>query len=75
MKLTVNGTEHEVKGNGEIPILWYVRDLLGLSGTKYGCGIDLCGSCTVHLDGVAMRGTRTFADPGRCRHGYDRCAP
>jgi len=62
MKLTVNGTEHEVEGNGDMPILWYVRDLLGLSGTKYGCGVGLCGSCTVHLDGVAVRGCLTTVE-------------
>jgi isoquinoline 1-oxidoreductase alpha subunit len=55
MKLTVNGQEHEVDADPAMPLLWVLRDLLGLTGTKYGCGEALCGACTVHLDGVAVR--------------------
>jgi len=55
MKLTVNGKEHEVDADPEMPLLWVLRDLIGLTGTKYGCGEALCGACTVHLDGVAVR--------------------
>ena len=55
MKLTVNGQEHEVDADPEMPLLWVLRDLLGLTGTKFGCGEALCGACTVHLDGVAIR--------------------
>ena len=55
MKLRVNGTEHTLDVDPEMPILWVVRDLLGLTGTKYGCGEALCGACTVHLDGHAVR--------------------
>jgi isoquinoline 1-oxidoreductase alpha subunit len=55
MKLTINGTEHEVDADPEMPLLWVLRDLLGLTGTKFGCGEALCGACTVHLDGVAIR--------------------
>jgi isoquinoline 1-oxidoreductase alpha subunit len=55
MKFRVNGTEHTLDVDPEMPILWVVRDLLGLPGTKYGCGEALCGACTVHLDGHAVR--------------------
>lgn len=56
IRLTVNGREHRFDGDPDTPLLWYVRDELGLTGTKYGCGAGLCGACTVHLDGVATRG-------------------
>src|SRR5438270_12891874 len=55
MKLDINGSEHEVDADPEMPLLWVLRDLLGLTGTKYGCGEALCGACTVHLDGSAVR--------------------
>jgi isoquinoline 1-oxidoreductase alpha subunit len=55
IQLTVNGVAHEVDADGEMPLLWALRDLLGLTGTKYGCGEALCGACTVHLDGRAVR--------------------
>ena len=54
-ELTVNGTRHELAVEGDTPLLWALRDVLGLIGTKYGCGIAQCGACTVHLDGVATR--------------------
>ena len=54
-KLTVNGLAHEVDADDDMPLLWVLRDLLGLTGTKYGCGEALCGACTVHLDGHAVR--------------------
>ena len=53
--LNVNGEERQHDGDGDMPLLWFLRDLLGLTGTKYGCGKGLCGSCTVHLDGEAVR--------------------
>jgi aerobic-type carbon monoxide dehydrogenase small subunit (CoxS/CutS family) len=53
--LTVNGVPHEVEADGDTPLLWVLRDHLSLSGTKYGCGMGLCGACTVHVDGVALR--------------------
>jgi len=55
IKLTVNGVAREVDADEDMPLLWVLRDLLGLTGTKYGCGEALCGACTVHLDGRAVR--------------------
>jgi isoquinoline 1-oxidoreductase alpha subunit len=55
MKLKVNGSEHQVSAPEEMPLLWVLRDLLGLTGTKFGCGMAQCGACTVHLDGEAVR--------------------
>ena len=55
MKLTINGTDREVDVDPDMPLLWVLRDELGLTGTKYGCGIAQCGACTVHLDGQAVR--------------------
>ena len=54
-RLRVNGRDHEVEAESDMPLLWVLRDLLGLTGTRYGCGIGQCGSCTVHLDGMAVR--------------------
>jgi len=53
--LTVNGTTQKVDADADTPLLWVLRDHLSLTGTKYGCGMALCGACTVHLDGVAVR--------------------
>lgn len=53
--VTINGTRHEVDADDEMPLLWVLRDVVGLTGTKYGCGVAQCGSCTVHLEGVAVR--------------------
>jgi isoquinoline 1-oxidoreductase alpha subunit len=55
IKLKVNGVDQEFDGDPNMPLLWYIRDQLGLPGTKYGCGAALCGACTVHLDGTAVR--------------------
>jgi len=55
IQLTVNGAAREVDADEDMPLLWVLRDLLGLTGTKYGCGEALCGACTVHLDGRAVR--------------------
>ncbi|MBV8755634.1 MAG: (2Fe-2S)-binding protein [Deltaproteobacteria bacterium] len=55
MKLDVNGSTREVDAAPDMPLLWVLRDLLGLTGTKFGCGEALCGACTVHLDGVPVR--------------------
>jgi len=53
--LNVNGRTHSVDVDGDIPLLWVLRDVIGLTGTKFGCGIAMCGACTVHLDGQAVR--------------------
>lgn len=53
--LYVNGTEQRFEGSPEMPLLWFLRDVLGLTGTKFGCGMALCGACTVHIDGKAIR--------------------
>jgi isoquinoline 1-oxidoreductase alpha subunit len=55
MKLLVNGVVHDVDAPTDMPLLWVLRDKLGLVGTKYGCGMAQCGACTVHLDGEAVR--------------------
>ena len=55
IQLTINGSQHNLDIEPDTPLLWAIRDTLGLTGTKYGCGMALCGSCTVHVDGVAMR--------------------
>src|SRR5574338_901764 len=55
MKLDVNGTVHEVDAPAEIPLLWVLREVLGYTGVRFGCGMSLCGACTVHLDGEAVR--------------------
>src|ERR1700731_3293198 len=58
--LRVNGQEHELDVPHDMPLLWVLRDIAGLTGTKFGCGIALCGACTVHLDGGAVRSCQTF---------------
>ena len=55
----VNGAEHSYAGEPDMPLLWYLRDSLGLKGTKFGCGIGLCGACTVHRNGEAVRSCLT----------------
>jgi len=55
IQLKVNGTNQKFDGAPEMPVLWYLRDILELTGTKFGCGIGQCGACTVHLDGKAVR--------------------
>ena len=55
ISITVNGRRRDFDGDGAMPLLWYLRDTLGLSGTKFGCGVAACGACTVHLDGQAVR--------------------
>ncbi len=54
-ELDVNGVRHTVHVDPDVPLLWVVRDYLGLTGTKYGCGVSLCGACTVHVDGQPIR--------------------
>src|ERR1700704_2660053 len=59
VRLRVNGQDQTFDGDPSMPLLWYLRDELGLVGTKYGCGIAQCGACTVHLDGDAVRACQT----------------
>ena len=61
MQFRINGMVHEVEVEDDMPLLWVLRDVIGLKGTKYGCGIAACGACTVHLDGEAVRSCQTFA--------------
>jgi len=60
MQLTVNGKTQKYDGDPQMPLLWYLRDLLRLTGTKFGCGIGLCGACTVHVNGAAQRPISSF---------------
>jgi isoquinoline 1-oxidoreductase subunit alpha len=55
LHLTINGKPHDVDVEPDTPLLWVIRDSVGMTGTKYGCGIAQCGACTVHIDGVATR--------------------
>lgn len=59
MDLLINGTRYTVADAPERPLLWVLRDELGLTGTKFGCGVGICGACTVHIDGVATRSCQT----------------
>jgi isoquinoline 1-oxidoreductase alpha subunit len=60
--IKVNGTDHTVDVDDDTPLLWVLRDVLGMTGTKFGCGMALCGACTVHIDGVATRSCITTID-------------
>ena len=61
MQVTVNGKIHDVDVEDDMPLLWVLRDELGITGVKYGCGIAQCGACTVHMDGVAVRSCQVAA--------------
>jgi isoquinoline 1-oxidoreductase alpha subunit len=60
--VSINGNGHSVDVDGDTPLLWVLRDVLGMTGTKFGCGAALCGACTVHIDGVATRSCVTPVD-------------
>ena len=60
--IKINGKTHSVDVDGDTPLLWVLRDVLGMTGTKFGCGVALCGACTVHVDGVATRSCITSVD-------------
>ncbi len=59
VKLNVNGKDVNFDGDPAMPLLWFLRDVQNMTGTKYGCGIGACGACTVHVDGVAVRACTT----------------
>ncbi len=60
--IKINGTTHSIDADGDTPLLWVLRDVLGMAGTKFGCGMALCGACTVHLDGAPTRSCITPID-------------
>ena len=60
--IKVNGSEHSIDVDGDTPLLWVIRDVLGMTGTKFGCGMALCGACTIHLDGQPIRSCITTID-------------
>jgi isoquinoline 1-oxidoreductase alpha subunit len=60
--ININGKPHSIDVDGDTPLLWVLRDVLGMTGTKFGCGAALCGACTVHIDGVATRSCITPVD-------------
>jgi len=60
--IKINGVDRAVDVDGDTPLLWVLRDVLGMTGTKFGCGMALCGACTVHVDGVATRSCITAID-------------
>jgi isoquinoline 1-oxidoreductase alpha subunit len=62
INININGSSHSVDVDGDTPLLWVLRDVLGLTGTKFGCGIAQCGACTVHIDGAAARSCITTVD-------------
>ena len=62
LSIIVNGTKHQVDVDDDTPLLWVLRDVLGMTGTKFGCGMALCGACTVHIDGAPTRSCITTVD-------------
>ena len=73
IRLRVNGTDRMFDGDPATPLLWYLRDELALTGTKFGCGMALCGACTVHLDGHAVRACILGVGPRPRPDGDARC--
>ena len=68
VEVTINGERHELDVSPDMPILWAIRDVVGLTGTKFGCGVAACGACTVHLDGAAIRSCVTPISAAAHRH-------
>jgi aerobic-type carbon monoxide dehydrogenase small subunit (CoxS/CutS family) len=66
--LQVNGTEHRIDADADMPLLWALRDMLRLTGTKYGCGTGVCGACTVHEDGIAVRSCQISLSATQGKH-------
>ena len=58
-QIQINGIQHDIDADPQMPLLWAIRDIVGLTGTKFGCGVGACGACTVHLDGAAVRSCQT----------------
>ena len=71
ISLTVNGKRHDVDVSADMPLLWVIRDTLGLTGTKFGCGLAQCGACTVHLDGEPIRSCVTPVSTVGAQEGHD----
>ena len=66
VNVSVNGQQRAFDGDPTMPLMWYLRDELGLTGTKFGCGVALCGACTVHLDGEAVRSCGVAMSDSSC---------
>ena len=66
-KIHVNGTEHEIDAEGDTPLLWVLRDVLNMTGTKFGCGVAQCGACTVHANGSPVRSPACWRLPRNLR--------
>ena len=71
ISLTVNGKQYDVDVSPDTPLLWVIRDAIGLTGTKFGCGLQQCGACTVHLDGVAVRSCGTAVSTVGNKESHD----
>ena len=71
IQLVINNNSHEVEVAPDTPLLWVLRDKLNMTGTKYGCGMGLCGACTVHLDGEAVRSCQTPVSSRRLEKDHD----
>jgi isoquinoline 1-oxidoreductase subunit alpha len=73
--LHVNGQAQSFVGDPSMPVLWYLRDILGLTGTKFGCGVAACGACTIHLDGDATRSCQTQMSDANGKVGHHHRGP